>query len=65
MNEDHDRIPDGESIDTGQPISALRDLEEDVSDRFMGSLNRGSRREPTDVGRTDPDCARVPESDFF
>lgn len=41
---DHDRIPDGESIDTGQPISALRDLEEDVSDGFMGSLNRRIQR---------------------
>ncbi len=44
MNDDHDRNPDGESIDTGHPITALRDIEEDVSDSFMASLNRRIQR---------------------
>ncbi len=53
MTDTYDNDTDPESIDTGRPISALRGLEEEVSDSFMGSLNRRIQRRllATDVGR--------------
>ena len=51
---DHDDNDDGvEPIDTGQPIRALLDLEEPVSDSFMGALHRRIQRRllAADVGR--------------
>jgi len=44
MIHDNDPIRDSETIDTGQPISALRDLEEPVPNSFMGGLNRRIQR---------------------
>jgi hypothetical protein len=41
---DHDDTRTAEAIDTGEPISVLRDLEEPVSDTFMGALNRRIQR---------------------
>lgn len=36
---------DGDDIDPGPPIAALRDLEEDTSERFLASVhNRVDRR---------------------
>ncbi len=42
--EDPDNTPDTESIDTGQPISALLDLEEPAHETFMDLLNRRIQR---------------------
>ncbi len=41
------------SIDTGEPIEALRDLEEPASDLFMGALHRRIQRRllVVDIGR--------------
>lgn len=44
MTHDHDPSRDSETVDTGRPISALRDLEEPVSESFMGGLNRRIQR---------------------
>lgn len=53
MIEEHGDHPDAASIDTGEPISLLRDLEEPVSESFMGALNRRIQRRmlAADVGR--------------
>lgn len=42
-----------EPTETGEPISALRELEEPVSDSFMGALHRRIQRRllVADVGR--------------
>lgn len=39
-----DMIPDTESIDTGEPISALLNLEEPAHETFMDHLNRRIQR---------------------
>lgn len=44
MTDSHDPRRDDETIDTGQSISALRGLEEPVSESFMGGLNRRIQR---------------------
>ena len=48
-----EQIPDAESIDTGEPISALHDLEEPAPETFMNLLNRRIQRRllVADVGR--------------
>jgi len=53
MTDDHIDHPEAEFIDTGEPISALRNLEEPVSETFMNSLNRRIQRRllATDVGK--------------
>ena len=50
-HDDIDRNP--ESIDTGEPIAFLRDLEEPVSDSFMGALHGRIQRRllAADIGR--------------
>lgn len=44
MSEKDDNERDAEAIDTGEPITALRDLEEPASDNFMETLNRRIQR---------------------
>ena len=44
MTETHNDATDPESIDTGEPITALRSLEEPVPETFMGRLNRRIQR---------------------
>ena len=53
MADTDDTQRDGETIDTGEPIVLLRDLEEPVSDSFMGALHRRIQRRllVTDIGR--------------
>lgn len=53
MNDDQVDHQDAESIDTGEPISVLSDLEEPVPKTFMSSLNRRIQRRllVADVGR--------------
>lgn len=53
MTEIDDTSREPDSIDTGEPIAALRTLEEPASDSFMGALhNRIQRRLlVADVGR--------------
>lgn len=53
MIDDRDNTPDAESIDTGEPILALRNLEEPVPGTFMAALNRRIQRRllAADVGR--------------
>ncbi len=53
MTDFNDANHDADTIDTGEPITALRTLEEPASDSFMGSLhNRIQRRLlVADVGR--------------
>lgn len=53
MIEEYGDHPDAASIDTGEPISLLRDLEEPASETFMGVLNRRIQRRmlAADVGR--------------
>jgi hypothetical protein len=53
MSEHNDNERDAEAIDTGEPITALRELEEPASDNFMEALNRRIQRRllVTDVSR--------------
>jgi len=53
MTDNDDSQRDAESIDTGEPITVLRDLEEPVTDSFMGALHRRIQRRllAADVGR--------------
>lgn len=44
MSDETENTPDAESIDTGEPISALLDLEEPAPERFMVLLNRSIQR---------------------
>ncbi len=53
MSENDNNERDAEVIDTGEPITALRELEEPASDGFVGALNRRIQRRllVTDVSR--------------
>ncbi len=53
MSEHDDNERDAEPIDTGEPITALRELEEPASDNFVDALNRRIQRRllVTDVSR--------------
>lgn len=44
MSDHHNNEREAEAIDTGEPITALRDLEEPTSESFAESLNRRIQR---------------------